>query len=134
MLRRFWISSSIPLLMASNVAHAQGLPSSFTPLMEACVASGGQVGFRLPNPQNTGFQSFPLYSPAAADLRKIAVNVWSNVPSGEVFVKLVSTPSSGDEIVQAIPNNSSFTTVARIASLQVTAGNNVIVWCTHITP
>lgn len=134
MLRKFSIMSSIPLLMATNAAHAQGLPSSFLPLMQACVASGGQVGFRFPNPQMTGFQSLSLYSPAMADIRKITVNVWSDQPSGQVFVQLVSTPGTGPEVVQPIPNNSSITTLAKLASLQVTAGNNMIVWCTHISP
>lgn len=134
MLRKFSILSSLPLLMAANAAQAQGLPASFLPLMQACVASGGQVGFRFPNPQLTGFQSFSLYSPAIVDVRKITVNVWSDQPSGEIFVQLASTPSTGPEIVQAIPNNSSITTLAKLASLRVTAGNNVIVWCTHISP
>ncbi|MEG3143458.1 hypothetical protein U1839_02215 [Sphingomonas sp. RT2P30] len=134
MIRKFSMMIWVLLLMSANSAHAQGLPVSFIPLMEACVASGGQVGFRFPNPEMTGFQTFSLYSPAAVDVRKITVNVWSNQPSGTNFVQLVSTPGTGSEIVQAIPNNSSFTTLAKLASLQVTAGNNVIVWCTHISP
>jgi hypothetical protein len=127
------------MLLSASVTHAQSgaldkLPPGYLQLLNSCISSGGQGGFRQPFPAGGVATADLLQAPAplsGAPIKLVTVNVWSTAPS-ILAVTLKFWGSDGKEQQRILTNNASFTTTTKGAWLHINSGDYTILWCSRI--